>query len=413
MSELLSALDAVLAVDVHAIPEPSLLVHTETLIQARDRLDAVLSVALQAVDVRQVSVNECGRTTRSWLVEDERLAPTDAAQRVWVAKQLPFHPEIRDAFTAGDINHEHVRVILGGLRRLLPETREELAGRLLGFAREHDPGLLARYIEQVRVMTGADENAEAAAQRKYDSRWVKLSSTFDGMTAISGMLDPVSAAKLQAALAPMMVKLPDDDRTSTQRCADALAEMAEFMLRHGQLPDHGGERPQVIVTIPLSELRDGLETGQVGSATINGVPLTPEAARLAACDANLIPAVLGGRGEVLDLGRSQRHWSRAQRRARRLEDQGCGWHKCQVPLDRCQIHHLIWWEHGGPTNKDTGVHLCLFHHWLTHHTTWKIWRNTDGNIQISRTSPQVPQHTHARKTHPTATALPGHTHTPS
>jgi hypothetical protein len=49
------------------------------------------------------------------------------------------------------------------------------------------------------------------------------------MTAICGMLDAVSAATLQAALNPMMVKLPDDERTSTQRCADALAEMAEFM----------------------------------------------------------------------------------------------------------------------------------------------------------------------------------------
>jgi hypothetical protein len=48
-------------------------------------------------------------------------------------------------------------------------------------------------------------------------------------------------------------------------------------------------------------------------------------------------------------------------------------------------HHLDWWEHGGHTNKDKGVHACAFHHWLIHHTTWKIWRNPNGHIQVSRT----------------------------
>jgi hypothetical protein len=385
VSELLSVIDTALSVDVHAVPETSLLTHTETLVEARDRIDAALSVSLQAMDVRQVAVNECGRTTRSWLVEDQRLGSTDAGQRMWVARQLPFHPEIRAAFLAGDINHEHVRVILAGLRRLLPADREELAGQFLAFAREHDPGLLAQLCEQARVLTGADESAEAAAQRKYASRWMKLASTFDGMTAISGMLDPVAAATLQAALNPLMAKLPNDERTAVQRCADGITEMAEFMLRHGRLPDHGGDRPQVIITILLAELHYGVQKGQLAAAIMNGNPITAEAARLAACDAHLIPAVLGGRGEVLDLGRSQRNWSPAQRRARRIEDQGCTWPRCQVALDRCRIHHLDWWGHGGHTNKDNGTHVCLFHHWLVHNTSWKIWRNAKGKIEVKRT----------------------------
>jgi hypothetical protein len=123
VSELLSVIDAAIATDVHGIPEPSLLVHTETLIEARDRIDAALAVALQAMDARQVAVNEGGRTTRSWLVEDQRLGPKDAAQRMWVARPLPFHPRIQAAFLAGVINHEHVRVIINGLRRLLPDWR--------------------------------------------------------------------------------------------------------------------------------------------------------------------------------------------------------------------------------------------------------------------------------------------------
>jgi hypothetical protein len=104
-----------------------------------------------------------------------------------------------------------------------------------------------------------------------------------------------------------------------------------------------------------------------------------------ACDANIIPAVLGTRSEVLDLGRSQRNWNTAQRRARRIEDNGCGWPGCQTPLQHCEIHHLAFWSRLGQTNHNNGLHLCRFHHWLIHHTTWKIWRNHDGTIDISRT----------------------------
>jgi hypothetical protein len=48
-------------------------------------------------------------------------------------------------------------------------------------------------------------------------------------------------------------------------------------------------------------------------------------------------------------------------------------------------HHIDWWGHGGHTNKDKGIHLCPFHHWLVHHTKWKIWRNAEGKIEVSRT----------------------------
>jgi hypothetical protein len=59
------------------------------MITLRDRVDAELARSLQALDVRQVTVSECGRTTKSWLIEDQRLGPRDAAQRMWVARQLP------------------------------------------------------------------------------------------------------------------------------------------------------------------------------------------------------------------------------------------------------------------------------------------------------------------------------------
>jgi Domain of unknown function (DUF222) len=386
MSELMSLIDSYTTADVHHLAEPALLVETEMLIEAQNRLGAAVALHLQAMDVRDVTVNECGRQPKSWLIEEQHLSPKDAGRRMWVARRLPAHPAVADALVAGDITHDHAQIIIRCLASLSAEHREATETELLTFAREHDPGLLAQLCQQVRVITGADEDAEAAAQRKYDDRWVTIAPTYTGMVSISGMLDPESGATVQAALTPLSVQNPGGDpRTSGQRTADALTDLARFSLSHGDLPDHSGERPQVILTIPLAELRDRLEAGQLSAATINGQPITPSAARRIACDANLIPAVLGGPSEILDLGRSRRIFSRAQHRAAALRDGGCAWPQCQTPLSRSELHHSEYWENGGRTDHHLSAYVCTFHHWLIHHTPWTLTRNAQGKIEVRRT----------------------------
>jgi hypothetical protein len=129
------------AVDLHGLTEPALLVHTERVLEVQNRLDAISVRVLQACDVREVTVGECGRQTRAWLVEAQRLSPTDAGRRMWVARHLPLFPAVAAAFNAGQINFEHVRVILECLLKLSPEWRAASEGQLLDFAREHDPGM--------------------------------------------------------------------------------------------------------------------------------------------------------------------------------------------------------------------------------------------------------------------------------
>jgi hypothetical protein len=141
----------------------------------------------------------------------------------------------------------------------------------------------------------------------------------------------------------------------------------------------------VIVTIPLTELRDSLQAGHPSAASINGQPLSPSAARRIACDANLIPAVLGGPSEILDFGRSRRLFSRAQRKAAAIRDGGCAWPQCQAPISRSELHHINYWENGGHTNLNDSAWVCTFHHWLIHHTNWTLTRNTQGHIEVSRT----------------------------
>ena len=386
MSELLSVLDSLAADDVHAMAEPTLLVRTETLLAARNKLDAEIARSLQALDVRDVTVHECGRTTGSWLVEEQRLTRVEASRRMGVARLLPYHPELTAGLATGDVSHEHARLILDCLRRLPSEWARVAELELIAAAAEVDPTSLGQLCRELRLRSGADEDAEAAAQRMFRDRWLRLATTFQGMVHLEGMLDPESAAIVSTAITPLLATAgPEDGRDSGQRRADALVELARMALAGGKLPDHGGDRPQIVVSIPWLELRDGLSAGQLSTATVNGAPITPAIARRIACDAGIIPAVLGGPSEILDLGRSQRSFSRAQRRAAALRDKGCVFPQCQAGLERCQLHHLNFWEFGGQTNLHDSAYLCTFHHWLVHHTNWIISRNAQGLIEVRRT----------------------------
>ncbi|HEX3907091.1 MAG TPA: DUF222 domain-containing protein [Mycobacteriales bacterium] len=403
MSELLSVIDAMTAIDAHHLPGSFALTRMEELIEARDRLDGVIAQGLQAMDIADVTVGECGRTTRSWLVEDQRRSPREAGRMMGAARAMPFYPDLAAAFTAGDISAEHIRVILGCLRRLPPSQVETMLPILLEAARSMDPVMLGQVVREMLLRAAADEDREAAQQRMYADRWARVSTTFGGMVHLEGMLDPESGRTLLAAVEAMMTasRPPSDGdqpaygdkdsdlRTVPQRRADAIVDLARHALTDQTLPDHGGDRPQVLVTIGYDDLAAQLAATDT-VATLNGplapIPISPESARRLACDADLIPAVLGGDGPVLDIGRSQRTWTTAQRRAARLRDGGCVFPKCQAPLNGCDLHHLTHWARGGPTDLNNSAHLCQFHHWLVHHRNWEIWRDkTTKQIHVRRT----------------------------
>jgi hypothetical protein len=372
--------------DPHQLPDTTLLTSTEAIFTVMNQLSGVAAARLQVMDVRDVTVAECGRQTRGWLIEEQHLGSEDASRYLTVAKALPACPTIGAALAAGEITIDHARVIAIGVRKVALEIREVFEKELVTAAASCDPSELARFARELRSRLGAEEDAEAAAQRLYESRWVQITPTFDGMHSIDGMLDPSSAATVLAALAPLLERAGTvDGRSVAQRCADGLVALAELAMRTGELPDHGGEKPQLVATLPYAELLDQVESAQPTHATLNGLPITPRTARMLACDAGILPAVLGGHGEVLDLGRKHPTWSLPQRRALRIEDGGCRFPGCQTGLNHCRIHHINHWAHGGKTDQANGVHLCRFHHWLIHHTDWQITKTHHGQIRVWRT----------------------------
>ncbi|WP_027344582.1 HNH endonuclease signature motif containing protein [Hamadaea tsunoensis] len=162
-----------------------------------------------------------------------------------------------------------------------------------------------------------------------------------------------------------------DTRTAAARRADALTYLCAQALMDGNLPESGGERPQLVVTLSWEQLRTKYGYGILDTGDL----LTPETVRRLSCDAKIIPAVLGGEGQILDVGRARRLIDGSLRRALVLRDRGCAWPGCDRPPRWSEGHHIVSWQDGGPTSLDNSVLLCGYHHREIHRGAWEVHIN--------------------------------------
>ncbi|WP_431861949.1 HNH endonuclease signature motif containing protein [Micrococcus terreus] len=225
--------------------------------------------------------------------------------------------------------------------------------------------------------------------------------------------DPVDAGFFH----PGMLRAEERQRQQVDAIIAALGAALQ-MTEAGALSNTGGARPQVMVHIdyqtltgelaahpnlppppPIPEhLADqhppGVLRGPVISAGTFTGPIDPRVIRAWACDADLIPVVLGGAGEVLDIGRAQRPFPPGIRKAIIARDHGCAAPGCWSPAAWCQIHHIRFWKkHEGPTSVENGVLLCSHHHQALHHDQITI-QMTNGipRVQDTNTSQQAQEH---------------------
>ncbi len=166
-----------------------------------------------------------------------------------------------------------------------------------------------------------------------------------------------------------------DLRSLGQRRADALIDICRLALATDTLPDHGGQRPHLVITLDYDTV-----TRQIGAGTLDtGELLSPATIRRLACDAHLIPAILGSHSETLDLGRSRRLFTGPIRRALVLRDRGCAFPGCDRPPHWCDGHHITAWHDGGATTLPNAVLLCRHHHHTIHQNNgWQVRINTSG-----------------------------------
>jgi len=267
--------------------------------------------------------------------------------------------------------------------RLVPDAVPAVTRALLdlgvtwgaGQLRRLRPALLARYGVEGEF---DDLQARLASVARLSQPLVESAD----VTEYQLVMTPEQAAVLEAAIGPMSAPAPNEEtgerdlRPAGQRRVEALAEVCR---RSSGLDADGqgsegaaGSSAALHVTIALTDLEAragaaaGAGAGEVLGSTATGTLLSPEVLRRVACDAALVPHVLGTAGEDLDLGRVARLFTRAQRRSLWRRDRTCTYPGCTVPAGWARAHHVRHWVDGGATDLDNAALLCQRHHTFVH-----------------------------------------------
>lgn len=313
------------------------------------------------------------------------------AARLEPVPQEPWLAPVLAAAAAGTISLEGVDVIRTGLgtptAAVSTDALADAAHELSLLAATATVDRLAARARELRDKLDVAGVAAREAELR-DRRYLRMTPQLDGMTRVSGLLDPESAAIIGAAVdaatsprrgGPRFVDptraaeadaLVADSRTTEQIVVDTLVELVDSAQR-GDAGRLGARRADVRVVVTQADLDrrtgSGYLEGQATSVSLDTVERM-------ACDGGLVPILFDANGAVLDLGRTQRLHNAAQRVAISTRDGGCLAPECDRPPSWCEVHHIREFGRGGPTSVDDGVLLCRHHHMLVHNNGWRIDR---------------------------------------
>ena len=361
------------------------------------------------------------RDVADWYAHATRTPGEVARADLSLAQRLDRDQDVlAAALRAGEVNVAQARAIshvVGELPALLkdttevPETIRAAEAHLVAQASRFGPRELRRLGRRILhvVAPAVAEAAEAAAlERQERSALEKTRLTMrrcdDGTTRISAVVPDASGTRLATYLDAFANprRTPDEPQA-----ADPVAKVA-FPKRMGEaftqfleavdptrLPLHGGDATTMVITIDLAALKRDLASatlpagshvpGDAHETTPDEQRITAGEARRLACTAKLLPIVLGGESLPLDVGRAQRLFTPAQRKALLVRDRTCRGEGCTVPGTWCDAHHLLSWaEHRGRTDLANGVLLCGHHHRRAHDASYRHDRLPDGTVRFTR-----------------------------
>lgn len=320
------------------------------------------------------------------------------------------HPHVHAALHAGVLSVAAAAMITGMLDRVAvradAEALDAAENRLVANAAEFSIEMLARLVKREEAYLDPD-GVRPREDELRDARSCSVIEDASGAIVLRGRFDPVSGALIKQAIDAVVstelrrardafgsgstcscsADMPPEactchdpaiaeNRSMTQMRADALTDLLRHAL--GCRETVISESQTLVVRMDVVDLRN---PDSVGTATIDGIdtPISAESARSIAATAGIIPLVLGGASVPLDLGRTQRLFTRAQKLALAERDGGCAFPNCSRPPGFTEAHHVRWWDRdAGPTDLDNGVLLCSQHHHLLHREEWVI-RIVDGH----------------------------------
>jgi hypothetical protein len=418
-----------LAETLWAARSPGELLDTVRELEAlRGCLDAVLAAVVEEVAATGAAAAEQWASTGDFLTHAAGARRGYGPVLVRLARALPGLPATAAGMLAGRVSREQAVVIARAVRLLPAVARLRAAAEevLVEWAGEVDASELAARAESLLERLdpeGCAQREEAALARleraAHRHRFLALVEDRHGGVLVKGRGTSEDAAVIKTALsaltAPDPTKscghLPDDPaggrgctgcagvgrdaREYSTRLWDAWVEASQRLLDARVLSETHGTKPRVSITVDYQSLACG-----VGQAAVEvGLRVSAAAVRRLACDADLLPVVLGTAGDVLDVGRTARLVTPAIWKALLARDGQCRFPGCTRPPVGCDAHHIVSWLDGGPTSLDNLVLLCRAHHTAIHHTPWRVRLNPldrhpeflpPGSTRPTRTRPRHP-----------------------
>jgi hypothetical protein len=373
---------------------------------------SVLRAKAEAVELRfaaladgfGVGIREGAASTADWWAHTRKLSRVEARRRMALARRLDGDREaVGDALAAGDLDTEQARVVADAVDALPvgevgPGVVRDAELRLIALGREHDARALRvlgrRILDVVAPHLAEDlEHRQLLAEEEKAARAVSLTMSDDGHGITRGRFAvPTAQAQMwrQQLLAFAAPARHSDRAGSEPEAAPAPAArphalvlgeaLVEWIERYpaDRLPDTGGVSATAVVHLELDTLLGSLTPAHLDT----GAVISASQARRLACEAGIIPAVLGGKSQVLDLGRTRRFHTRAQRIALGVRDGGCTAEGCEQPPGWCHAHHDPPWSRGNGTNLDQARLLCARHHRMIHDTRYTHTSTPTGKVRI-------------------------------
>ncbi|GAA2083962.1 hypothetical protein GCM10009840_20860 [Pseudolysinimonas kribbensis] len=342
------------------------------------------------------------RTVQEFLRAEAGMTGRDAAAVTRVGEITNVPGALGDALRDGRVSVAAADAIQAGLGSagsgsagqgsagdsIPPDVIAQAVERLCEESATIDPDRLQKRARELRDELDAAGIVDRERARRA-ARSLRLVRQPDGMTRIVWLLDPESAAVVtqiydratsprrggprfvEAGARERARRVVDDERSTEQLASDAFTELLRSSATIDRAVLLGGDEPAVRVLVRVADLASEnpaghgvLESGEaVGMATV---------ARLACGGSEAV--LFADDGRVLTLGRTQRLFTRRQRRALAARDGGCMWPGCERPPSWTEAHHIRPWAQGGRTDVDDGILLCRHHHLRLHDEGWRIRR---------------------------------------
>lgn len=301
-------------------------------------------------------------------------SPREAARTARRAETLGALPSMSKQIGAGRVGNEHADAVAAAANALVGHERDALLSfddELARHAAASTPGQFKRYVSRLVDQLAADRGLERAARQRSAVTLAKGINDDTGMYWLRAELDPESGARLFRAIdaetRALAAAAGNAERPRAQLAAEALVDLTTSAGRQRR-----PGRTELLALVDVDTITNGLHESSVCELD-DGTPMPVETMRRLACDAHIIPVVLSGESVPLDLGRSRRLASDDQRRALRAIYRTCGIGDCDVPFDRCEIHHLDEWHaEQGETNLESLIPGCSRHHHLVHEGGWQL-----------------------------------------